>query len=89
MFGSGIVYRSLKKSVAAVPGRFNLEWLVMPALIHQQFYLFRDRQQSAGLAMWAKYTPESVAKLDRGMNEPESRLTHAHWNSAEPCREFL
>ncbi|WOF43890.1 toxin-activating lysine-acyltransferase [Sphingopyxis indica] len=61
----------------------DLEWLVMPALIHQQFYMFRDGQQPVGLAMWAKCTPEAVAKLDRGMIEPENRLTLEEWTSGD------
>ena len=61
----------------------DLEWLVMPALIHQHFYLFRDGQQPVGLAMWAKCTPESVAKLDKGMIEPENRLTLEEWASGD------
>lgn len=61
----------------------DLEWLVMPALIHQQFYLFRDGQQPVGLAMWAKCTPEAVAKLDRGMVEAKNRLTLEEWNAGD------
>ena len=61
----------------------DLEWLVMPALLNQQFYLFRDGQQPVGLAMWAKCPPEAVAKLDRGMIEPENRLTLEEWTSGD------
>ena len=61
----------------------DLEWMVMPALIHQQFYLFRDGDQPVGLAMWAKCKPEAVAKLDRGMIEPENRLTLEEWTSGD------
>lgn len=61
----------------------DLEWLVMPALIHQQFYLFRDGQQPVGLAMWAKCTPEAVAKLNRGIVEHENRLTLEEWNAGD------
>lgn len=61
----------------------DLEWLVMPALIHQQFYLFRDGDQPVGLAMWAKCAPEAASKLDRGMIEPENRLTLEEWNSGD------
>ena len=61
----------------------DLEWLVMPALIHQQFYMFRDGDQPVGLAMWAKCTPAAVAKLDRGMIEPENRLTLEEWASGD------
>lgn len=61
----------------------DLEWLVMPALIHYQFYLFRDGDQPIGLALWAKCGPEAVAKLDRGMIEPENRLTLEEWTSGD------
>lgn len=61
----------------------DLGWLVMPALIHQQFYLFRDGQQPVGLAMWANCTQEVVAKLDRGIVEPNNRLTLEEWNAGD------
>ncbi len=57
----------------------DLEWLVMPALIHQQFYIFRDGEKPVGLALWAKCGPEAVKKLDGGMIEPENRLTLEEW----------
>jgi cytolysin-activating lysine-acyltransferase len=57
----------------------DLEWLVMPALIHEQFYMFRDGDQPVGLALWAKCGPEAAKKLDRGMIEPENRLTLEEW----------
>jgi len=59
----------------------DLEWLVMPALIHRQFYIFRDGERPVGLALWAKCTPAAEAKLDRGMIEPENRLTLEEWTS--------
>jgi cytolysin-activating lysine-acyltransferase len=61
----------------------DLEWLIMPALYHEQFFLFRDGDQPVGLAIWAKCTPEAVAKLDRGMIEPENRLTLDEWASGD------
>ncbi|HEX8063934.1 MAG TPA: toxin-activating lysine-acyltransferase [Allosphingosinicella sp.] len=59
----------------------DLEWLVMPALIHQQFYIFRDGDRPVGLALWAKCGPEAEAKLERGMIEPENRLTLEEWTN--------
>lgn len=59
----------------------DLEWLVMPALIHQQFYIFRDGDRPVGLALWAKCGPEAEAKLERGMIEPENRLSLEEWNN--------
>lgn len=61
----------------------DLEWLVMPALIHEQFYLFRDGDQPVGLAMWAKCGPAAVKKLDGGMIEPENRLRLEEWANGD------
>lgn len=58
-----------------------LEWLAMPALIHRQFYIFRDGDKPVGLALWAKCSPAAEAKLERGMIEPENRLTLEEWSN--------
>jgi len=58
-----------------------LEWLAMPALIHEQFYIFREGEKPVGLALWAKCGPKAVLKLHRGMIEPENRLTLEEWKS--------
>lgn len=60
-----------------------LEWLAMPALIHEQFYIFRDGERPVGLALWAKCGPQAEAKLERGMIEPENRLTLEEWRSGD------
>ena len=61
----------------------DLEWLVMPALIHQQFYTFRDGGQPIGLALWAKCDAAAEKKLQQGMLEPEHRLTLEQWVSGD------
>jgi cytolysin-activating lysine-acyltransferase len=61
----------------------DLEWLVMPALIHRQFYLFRDGARPVGLALWAKCRPAAVDKLQRGMIEPQNRLTPEEWTDGD------
>jgi cytolysin-activating lysine-acyltransferase len=61
----------------------DLEWLVMPALLCEQFYVFRDGSKPVGLALWAKATAEGVAKLQRGMIEPENRLTLEEWTKGD------
>jgi cytolysin-activating lysine-acyltransferase len=59
----------------------DLEWLVMPAIVHRQFYIFREGDRPVGLALWAKCGPAAEAKLARGLIEPENRLTPDEWNS--------
>jgi len=61
----------------------DLEWLVMPALIHEQFYLFRDGDKPVGLALWAKCNDEAERKLEGGMIEPKNRLTLEEWTSGD------
>ncbi len=61
----------------------DLEWLVMPALLAEQFYIFRDGSQPVGLALWAKTTEAGAAKLDKGMIEPENRLTLDEWQNGD------
>jgi cytolysin-activating lysine-acyltransferase len=60
-----------------------LEWLAMPALIHRQFYIFRDGDKPVGLALWAKCNSVAEAKLDGGMIEPANRLTLEEWISGD------
>jgi cytolysin-activating lysine-acyltransferase len=60
-----------------------LEWLAMPALIHEQFYIFRDAERPVGLALWAKCGRAAEAKLERGLLEPENRLTLEEWRSGD------
>lgn len=61
----------------------DLEWLVMPALLHEQFYLFRDGDKPVGLAIWAKCGSAAVKKLDKGMIEPENRLSLEEWTNGD------
>lgn len=41
----------------------DLEWLLMPPLALEQFYLFRDAGKPVGLALWAKCGPAVARKL--------------------------
>ena len=61
----------------------DIEWLCMPALLKQQFYLFRDGDKPVGLALWAKCGASAEKKLEAGMIEPENRLTLEEWDSGE------
>lgn len=61
----------------------DLEWLCMPALINQQFYLFRDDDTPIRLALWAKCNAAAAKKLDGGIIEPENRLTLEEWSNRD------
>ena len=61
----------------------DLEWLIMPAIAHRQFYVFRDAEKPVGLALWARCDPKAEAKLEGGMIEPENRLTFDEWKSGD------
>lgn len=61
----------------------DIEWLLMPALIHQQFYVFRDGEKPVGLALWAKCDAKAEKKLEGGMIEPANRLTLDEWISGD------
>ncbi|HWT11591.1 MAG TPA: toxin-activating lysine-acyltransferase [Allosphingosinicella sp.] len=61
----------------------DLEWLVMPALIHSQFYVFRDAERPVGLALWAKCDAAAERKIEAGMIETENRLSPEEWASGE------
>jgi len=61
----------------------DLEWLVMPALLNEQFYIFREGDRPVGLALWARTTAEGEAKLQRGMIEPGNQLTLEEWSAGD------
>jgi cytolysin-activating lysine-acyltransferase len=61
----------------------DLEWLIMPPLILRQFYIFRDGDRPVGLALWARCGPRAAGKLEKGVLEPENRLTLEEWNSGD------
>ncbi len=61
----------------------DLEWMVMPALAHQQFYVFRDGPQPVGLALWAMCDAAAAQKVEMGMLDPKHRLTPEEWKSGD------
>jgi len=66
----------------------DLEWMVLPALQHNQFHLALDQTKaqnfpaSVGVALWAYVSPEVDQRLSTNLHEPV-RLMPAEWNSGE------
>ena len=61
----------------------DLEWLIMPAILAGQFYVFREDDRPVGLALWARCDAQGEAKLERGMLDPANRLTVEEWTNGD------
>ena len=59
----------------------DLEWLIMPPLIHRQFYIFRDGERPVGLALWARCNRAAEEKIEDGLGQ--SGLSVEDWNSGD------
>jgi len=53
----------------------DLEWMVMPALLLEQYRIFRNGDQPLGVALWAYLSPEAEEKLKSG----SGRLRPDEW----------
>ena len=52
----------------------DLEWLLMPAILLNQFRLFRAGEQVVGLALWAYLTPEQAAEMGKSGKVKPGRM---------------
>jgi cytolysin-activating lysine-acyltransferase len=59
----------------------DLEWMVMPPLLLQQYRVFRDAVQPVGVALWAFLSEEAEAKVKTG----KGRLRPDEWKSGDRC----
>lgn len=57
----------------------DLEWLVMPPLLLEQYRVFRGEQTPVGVALWAYLSQEAEDKLNSGA----SRLRPDEWKSGD------
>ena len=58
----------------------DLEWLVLPAIIKQQFRVYRDQNgRPIGLVLWAKLNEDAEKALIAG----QTRLRPQDWDSGE------
>ena len=60
----------------------DLEWLVMPAILLQQFRIFYKGEQPVGVALWALVDEIVAKRIDGG----DKRLTAVEWKSGANMR---
>jgi cytolysin-activating lysine-acyltransferase len=60
----------------------DLEWLVMPAILLQQFRMFYKGEQPVGVAVWALVDDLVAKRIDAG----DKRLTAVEWKSGANMR---
>lgn len=59
----------------------DLEWMVMPTLLVNQYRLFHDKGRPVGVALWAFLSEEAEAKLSMS----PVRLRPDEWKSGDRC----
>jgi cytolysin-activating lysine-acyltransferase len=59
----------------------DLEWMVMPAVLLNQYCLFHDQARPVGAALWAFLSEEAEAKLSLN----PVRLRPDEWKSGDRC----
>ena len=62
----------------------DLEWHLMPAILLNQFRLFRAGEQVVGLALWAYVTPEQAEEMGK-----QGRLKPEHWRHGTDVLQFI
>jgi cytolysin-activating lysine-acyltransferase len=60
----------------------DLEWLLMPAILLQQFRIFYKGEQPVGVALWALADDLVARRIDAG----ETRLAAVEWKSGSNMR---
>jgi cytolysin-activating lysine-acyltransferase len=60
----------------------DLEWLLMPAILLQQFRIFYKGEQPVGVAVWALADDLVAKRIDAG----DKRLTAVEWKSGTHLR---
>lgn len=60
----------------------DLEWFVMPPILHKQFRLFYAKNKPVGVVMWACVNDEMAKHLA----EKTSKLRPQDWKSGEQLR---
>lgn len=62
----------------------DLEWLLMPAILLQQFRLFRSGEQVVGLALWAYLTPAQADEMGK-----DGKLPPDQWRFGTDVKQYI
>lgn len=62
----------------------DLEWLVMPPILLEQFRIFRGESTPVGLALWADLSEQAEGRLNQAaMTGQAARLRPDEWKSGD------
>lgn len=62
----------------------DLEWMVMPAILQEQFRVFRGPKHPLGFAIWARLSEDSERRLNEtAMSAQGARLRPDEWKSGD------
>ncbi|KTE53585.1 MULTISPECIES: toxin-activating lysine-acyltransferase [unclassified Sphingopyxis] len=61
----------------------DLNWLVMPAILHRQFHIFRDGERPVGVALWALLGEVGERKMLAGLRAKKLRLEEREWRAGD------
>ncbi|PQA87546.1 toxin-activating lysine-acyltransferase [Hyphococcus luteus] len=62
----------------------DLEWLVMPAILLEQFRVFHGEKQPVGFALWAQFSEEAEARFKAQVEAGQgARLRPQEWKSGD------
>ncbi|WBO24459.1 toxin-activating lysine-acyltransferase [Sphingomonas abietis] len=59
----------------------DLNWLVMPPILNQQFHIFRKAKRPVGAALWALFDSERQTKLEGKLKLPSFDLDPGDWKT--------
>lgn len=62
----------------------DLEWMVMPAILLEQFRVFRGEQHPMGFALWASFSEEAETRFKEQVDAGRgARLRPDEWRSGD------
>lgn len=82
IFGEIVWLLSQSSRHAAVTAA-EMNWLLMPPILHRQFHIFREGERPIGAAIWAMLEEAGEQKVMKGLRETGSQLEDAEWAAGD------